>query len=221
MTRIVDMVHRTATACAVGLAGIVLALGALALGSSAARAQSVPSAPAGNEAGERYFHRAAQQYLAENIAEARRLVDEGLRAAPGHPKLTALRRKLRQEGAQPQADSTAQEQEGQSQQQGGQRQGQSQGAEDRGERSGDQGPQQQRGPQGQESPRDPSQQPADRRGPDGQPQPRAGAQGEQPTDRLSRAQAERILRALENQEKQLLREVQRRPSPSTPVEKDW
>ena len=38
---------------------------------------------------------------------------------------------------------------------------------------------------------------------------------------LSRAQAERILRALEGQEKKLLRQVQRRNERPLPVEKDW
>jgi hypothetical protein len=39
--------------------------------------------------------------------------------------------------------------------------------------------------------------------------------------RLTRAQAERILRALQGQEKQLLREVQKRSGQAEPVEKDW
>jgi hypothetical protein len=38
---------------------------------------------------------------------------------------------------------------------------------------------------------------------------------------LSRAQAARILQALENQEMKLLREVQARSQKTTTVEKDW
>jgi hypothetical protein len=38
---------------------------------------------------------------------------------------------------------------------------------------------------------------------------------------LSREQAERILQALEGQEKQLLREVQKREARPRRVEKDW
>jgi hypothetical protein len=38
---------------------------------------------------------------------------------------------------------------------------------------------------------------------------------------LSRAQAERLLRALEGQERQLLRQLRRRSSTSQTVEKDW
>lgn len=45
--------------------------------------------------------------------------------------------------------------------------------------------------------------------------------GRRPSDRLSRSQAERILQALEGQEKQLLREVQKRSARPQSVEKDW
>jgi len=182
-------------------------------------------------AGERYFHRAAQQYIAQNLSEAQRLVAEGLRTAPDHPKLLALREKLRQQQKSRSGADEANGQNGSAQQSGSQRQGQQQGRPRPGDAQ-------------QESPR--TQQNAESRrsnapGSQSPPEKAQQAQGEQSSataqspsaqqraegslDRrpsgLSRAQAARILRALEGQEKQLLREVQQRASTKTTVEKDW
>lgn len=52
------------------------------------------SGQSATEAGETYFHRAAQHYLAEDLEAAREIVTEGLRIAPDHPKLQALNEQL-------------------------------------------------------------------------------------------------------------------------------
>lgn len=176
-------------------------------------------------AGERYFHRAAQQYVGENLSEAQRLVTEGLQADPGHPKLLALREKLRQQRKAQSKSDDANRQDGSSQQQGGQQKSQQQGNQQQGQQRGRQDPRHQRsGERGQQQP------PED--APDAQRQQQSEAAQQQARRRadgsterrpegLSREQAARILQALEGQEKQLLREVQKRPATETDVEKDW
>ena len=57
--------------------------------------------------GEDYFHRAAQRYVANDIDAARTAVEEGLQAAPNHPKLLALQAKLEQQGNGESSDRSA------------------------------------------------------------------------------------------------------------------
>jgi hypothetical protein len=173
-------------------------------------------------AAERYFHRAAQQYIGENLQAAKRLVAEGLDAHPNHPKLLALRKKLQQQsesnaddGSQQQGESNAQ-----GQQDGTQQQNQSQQGQER----GDQGPQQrQSGERGSQSPPDDAAQEGAQNRQDARaaPSQRAGDPSSQRPGELTREQAARILQALQGQEKQLLREVQKRASTKENVEKDW
>lgn len=216
-----------------------------------------------------YFHAAAQAYLGDDMAAARRLVDAGLQQAPNNPKLLALRDKLQQRGNASDADSTGQGQSGQSDtpspesdageapsnddnaadpsdpSQRGQRQGAtpSPGAGGAGGQAPPDGPPPD-GPPPDGPPPDgpppegrPPDEPSDRsRGSQGADDPSASsdpadpsATGARPGDgngqraarSLSRAQAERILDALANQELELLRKVQRRRAPARSVRKDW
>lgn len=199
---------------------IVAFIAALLLlsGAVSARAQSDASA-------ERYFHRAAQQYIAENVQEATRLVDEGLARHPNDPKLRALRKKLRQQQSESDANDGDQQQ-GESNAQG---QGESpqQQEQQQGQQRGDQGPRQRpSGQRGAQSPRDDASQNEQGDPPSSQDAPSAAEQrpdasASRRPQGLTRKQAARILRALEGQEKQLLREVQERASTKNDVEKDW
>jgi len=180
-------------------------------------------------AGERYFHRAAQQYIAENLSDARRLVAEGLRAAPDHPKLLALREKLRQQQKRRSGADDANGQNGSTQQSGGQQQSQQQGRPQPGDahqhRSRGQQTAERPGSRGAQPPPEDAQQAQGERSSAAARQSSAQQRAEGSSDRrptgLSRDQAARILQALEGQEKQLLREVQKRASTKTTVEKDW
>ena len=180
-----------------------------------------------------YFHDAAQQYIAENIAEARRLVEAGLDAHPSDARLTALQDKLERTQPRSSSDSSAQNQGGRSSESGSQgpktkddaQEGTDEGEE--GSKSRDSSTDPSSRPQGQRPGPDapPSSQQRSQSGDPGAAAPPRGdgsaGKGGQQRRSLSRAQAERILRALQGQEEQLLREVQKRSARPTPVEKDW
>jgi len=168
-----------------------------------------------------YFHEAAQHYIAQNVPAARQAVEQGLEIAPADPRLLALRRKLneadrrnrggeggtgdasrqsgKQGGAGNQRRSSSEEEERSSQKTGAQ---DSSGAGEEQE--------QRAAPGGEENP-------------ETQAEGSRSSQGEENRSRnvLSRAQAERLLRALELQEQRLLRSVQKRGNGETSVEKDW
>lgn len=172
-----------------------------------------------------YFHEAAQQYVAGNRAAAQRAVEQGLQVAPSDPRLNALREKLKQ-GQTPaeQQDSSATNSRNRSQRSSNSSSNEaSKDGDESSSSSGDQGSEQsgkqnqstagtsQSGQQsGAFTPTDSSAQ--------SEPRPRTGGARR---DTLSREQAERLLRALEGQERQLLRELRTRPSSPRSVEKDW
>jgi len=180
-----------------------------------------------------YFHDAAQQYIAENIAAARRLVESGLDAHPSDARLQALKDQLERSQPRSSSDSSSQSQDGRSSESGSQgpktaddaREGTEQGESGSASRDAPNDPSSR--PQGQRPGSDAppsSQEPRQ----DGDPRSAAPPQdngsagpGGRQRRSLSRAQAERILRALQGQEEQLLREVQKRSARPTPVEKDW
>lgn len=211
----------------------------------ATQAQSIEAqTEAEREAGEPYFHEAAQFYVAKQKRQALRVIRDGLEAAPNHPKLLALKNKLenqpgarpnqneegesetegqQQDDAEPQEGESGQENENESPQQQGEQPSPGSAGEsgqqgpprppEQSDKSGEQegdGQQQQPGEDGEESP-------------DGQSggNESSGTPSGESTERLSREQAERILQALEGQEKQLLREVQKREARPRRVEKDW
>lgn len=208
----------------VGAVGVLLGLGVCSAGAQS----SVDS----------YFHEAAQQYVDGNQAAARRAVAEGLRTAPSDPRLLALRKKLeesdRPKDRQQQSSSSAQ----QSQQNSNQSSDTASKDKGKASQSSDQGASQ----SGQADRSDESAMAGQQSGsneasrreagrPDSlanssslsesTPEPERRGQGGSPRDTLSRAQAERLLQALEGQERRLLRELQTRSATQESVEKDW
>lgn len=202
----------------------------LLAGPSPAQAQSTADA---------YFHEAARQYVADNVQAARRAVERGLELAPSDPRLLALQKKL-QQGKRPDGrrDNSSDGSQSGSQQNENSSSPQSSkgGQEPSSEQSG--------AARTGEQDADPSRSGGDRsRAPDarrddppetnaqsssgGRPANQSGradtirrGQNGQGAAPLSRAQAERLLRALEGQERQLLRQLRPRSS-REPVEKDW
>ncbi len=187
-------------------------------GSAAAQAQSDADA---------YFHEAAQQYVADEVQAARRTVERGLKVAPSDARLRALQKKLR-EGKRPndqdgKQDSSATGSNEESQQgdnsstdessEGGQEPSEEEegGATQPGRPESPSS--EQAGPRSDASPPSDGSARAGRR--------RSGQNGGRPVDSLSRAQAERLLRALEGQERQLLRQLRPESAERRTAEKDW
>lgn len=172
-----------------------------------------------------YFHEAAQQYVAGNREAAQQALERGLEVAPSDPRLQALRKKLEQEsqdrggGGGSQQGSPNQQQREQSEgDEGQERQSDASGEEGQNEGAQDEQASDSQSPQSQQT---------GGGGQAGEGAPRSGTQptreGE-PAERnaLTRGQAARLLRALQNQEMKLLREMQGRASETeTSVEKDW
>lgn len=157
-----------------------------------------------------YFHEAAQQYVAGNKEAAQQAVERGLEVAPSDPRLQALRDKLNQESEDRGGGGGAQ-QDAQTRQQSKQSGGEETYSEASGEDAQDEETSDFQSPQSQQA---------------GRGAPRSGTQptGEgEPVERnaLTRDQAARLLRALQNQEMKLLREVQGQASETASVEKDW
>jgi len=190
----------------IGMVGGVV----LVLGGTPVAAQSPADA---------YFHEAAQQYVAGNEAAARQSVEQGLEVAPSDPRLQALLDKLNRESDDRGGGGGAQ-QSPQSREQDETSEGE-EGAEERGasEERGDEG--------SDEAGSEPSSsQQSEGGGQAGGNARRAGNQpsperASEPRNALTRAQAARLLRALQNQETNLLREVRARASETESVEKDW
>lgn len=177
--------------------------------------------------------RAVASYNAGNAAfkaqDLQRAVDHYRRALLENPNdLNAkynfefASRRLQEQSQNQQQQQQQQDQQQQEQEQGGDESQSNQGEQDEnqqdeqsGEQEQQQDQQQAEGEQDQqgESPPDEGEPTEDPPEQEGSPQP-------SPTD-LSREQAERILQALENEEAELLREVQRMDTPPRRVEKDW
>lgn len=170
-----------------------------------------------------HFHDAAQHYIADDLSAAQEEVERGLEVAPSDSRLLSLQEKLDQARRSEGGDST-EEQGGSSSQDSSSGEGASQ--DQRGENTEQPGDP---GAEESEESEDPSRPPdtpsssmrsdggeVDR---DAEGQPGGSPPGGQGA--LTRAQAERLLQALEGQEKQLLREVQNRASESQSAEKDW
>lgn len=191
------------------------------LGSGRAAAQSADA----------YFHEAAQQYIDNNLPAARRAVTQGLEVAPKDARLQALQEKLR-ETRRSTGTADRSSRSGQRQQQSGQQSEQSseggQSRSESGQRSrAEPGAQQQNrsGGQGQSRPQNGEERRAGEEGPERQPRAGGGQRAREgeprPVRALSRAQAEQLLRALEVQERQLLRTLAPREGDASTVEKDW
>ncbi len=189
------------------------------------------AAPAAAQSVADYYHAAAQLYIGEQNQRAEAAAEAGLALDPDDAKLRALLEKIREQ------------EEGQG--------GGGQQAEDADDRQPGEGDEQQDGGEDGEEPQPDAESPGEQGGEPqpGEPQPRdqpapdereadAGAEGDEqpdaqpgdggtatpfevPPGEMSRAEAERILRAIQTDELELLRDVQRRRARPRYVEKDW
>lgn len=187
------------------------------------------AAPVAAQDAETFFHQAAQSYIGKDVPEAKRQVEAGLRVAPSDPKLLALQKKLEQQeqqqsgpSGQGQPQNAPQQDQEQKQQAGSQSGEQQDDQQEEGNQEADEESEQP--PDEQSPPNDPpqgEQESADDAS-EGQPGEAQRPPSPDPSTTLTEAQAERLLQALQNQEKQLLREVQRgRPARGRPTDKDW
>lgn len=189
--------------------GTVLLFGVVGGG---ARAQSSADA---------YFHEAAQAYIDNDLPAARRAVTQGLEVAPSDARLRALREKLRQTRRSEANRSSNADREQSS------GEGPESSTED-GRSQSEAGDQSREEPGGQRP--ESSEEGGNRASSRGEPQDGERRKGRsrrsregapRPAERLSRAQAEQLLRALEVQEQQLLRTLSPLEGERTSVEKDW
>lgn len=146
-----------------------------------------------------YFNQAARQYVKEDKGSALRTLDKGLREYPGDARLLKL------------AEELLKEQEQQDQQQA---QGQGQ----------DQKQDQEKQQEGKDQKQDQGQQKEEQQstGKEQEKQDRSDQQKAQP-GKISQQDAQRMLDAMDRQEKDVQDKVRvrQRPVQRTPVEKDW
>jgi hypothetical protein len=164
------------------------------------------------------FHGGAQVYVDGRLQEAEEVVADGLASHPGDPKLLALKALIdeEKERRQQSGEGTSQEQQ-QEENREQQPQPNQSGQEEQSEQqeSGEGQQQDQQEGQSEQQPEDPDEQ---RQAEEREQQ---SVEAGQDPDQLSRAQAVRILQALQNEEEQLLREVQKIKGRPRRVEKDW
>ena len=180
-----------------------------------------------------YYHTAAQAYIGGDNAEAEQAAVAGLALAPNDAKLQALLEKIRERnpddsGGEQEQDKAEQQEDGEGEQQDDAQSGEQEQESD--ESDGEQQNEQQQ-PEGQQQPEEPSeqnpseQQQGDAEGEQEPTNPQGGGDTATPFDvkpgEMTRAEAERILRAVESDELELLRDVQRRRARPRYVEKDW
>ncbi len=196
---------------------------ALVVGGGSAAAQSDSSASEADP----YFHEAAQAYIESDLPAARRAVAQGLEVAPSDPRLQALREKLRQTRPSESEPDRTSDSERPQQQSGPQGESSDEGrsASDTGDRErqqpGAQEPESSDGA-GQRAPSGEEERAGEREAQEQQGMGGESPEGDRrPARRLSRAQAEQLLHALEMQEQQLLRTLPPRDGERPSVEKDW
>ncbi len=151
------------------------------------------------QSAERFFHEAGGQFIAEKVPEALQTVNAGLAAFPSDPKLQALKKKIEEE------------QKGDG--------GGSGGSGEQGDKQNEQG--QQKPDEKQPPSEEPQQGDPQSEEEQSEPEEQLGGTPESAPEKVSREQAERILQALEENEEELLKEVQRLKSRPRRVEKDW
>jgi len=170
---------------------IIVLIVALFVGHTVALAQTASA--------DDYFNRAAKQYVKEDKLSALRTLDKGLQQYPGDARLLKLAEELLKE-EQPQQQPSQQQQEQQEQEEKKEEQGQDQ--------KPDEGAK-------EEDKKDDGGQGDQREEPNNKPKPQPG--------RISPQEAERMLDAMNRQEKEVQDKVRnrQRPTPRTPIEKDW
>ncbi|MEX0609416.1 MAG: hypothetical protein WD016_13645 [Balneolaceae bacterium] len=146
-----------------------------------------------------YFHNGAQSFIGANLQDAINHVQEGLAQYPNDPKLSALLQKLEEE-----QEKQQQQQQEQNQDQQNQDQQEQQDQEQQEEDQQEQEQQQSEGKEGEEE----------------QPQQQENEQGK--PQQMTKEEAEKILQALAQKEKELLKEFKKQKSDgSAKHDKDW
>ncbi len=186
------------------------------------------AAPATAQTGAEYFHQGAQSFIAEDLNSAETAVRAGLESYPDDEALRELQRLIdeaRQQQQQQQQQQGSNDQESSDDQQQEQEQGQQDQSE---EQQGDQSESDQQESEDQQQEQEqqeqnPQEQEGEQSGDENEEQESEGTPQPEEIDpnRLSEADAERILQALANEEEQLLREVQKIKGRPRRVEKDW
>lgn len=145
---------------------------------------------------EDYFNRAAKQYVKEDKVNALRTLDKALQEHPGDARLLKLAEELLKEDQQQQQQ---------------QQQQQDQEKNKEGEEEKKDGSEQEKPQDGDEKKQDRGEE--EKKGDQQKPQP----------GKISQQEAERILDAMDRQEKEVQEKVRNRerPTPRTPIEKDW
>ncbi|MTI86853.1 MAG: hypothetical protein FH748_02670 [Balneolaceae bacterium] len=156
-----------------------------------------------------YFHNGAQSFIKSNLQEAISQVQQGLAQYPNDPKLNALMQQLREQEEkqkqqqQNQSQNQNQDQQKQDQQQQNQQNQNSQDQQNQDKQENKQNQQQQNQSNNQENAKPQ----------EGQPQS---------LQQMSKAEAEKILKALAQKEKELLKEFKKQKTKgNTKHEKDW
>lgn len=144
-----------------------------------------------------YFHDTSKEYIYGELETATQVVDEGLQKYPDNQKLQALKTLLEQEKEKQQQQQQQQNQDQQNQQNQDQQ---------------DQDQQEQEQNQDQQD-----QQNADEQ------DPQEDGKQQELQAQMSKEEAEKILKALEQKEKELLKEFKKQKSPTakTKNDKDW
>ncbi len=153
---------------------------------------------------EDYFHDGAQTYIGGNLAGAMNLVQDGLFKFPDDPKLNELLETLKEEEQKKQNK----DQENQDQQNEDQKKDQEQNNQEQNENKNDEQEEEKQGDQENES-----QENQDKE--NQQPQPQNARE-------ISKEEAQKILQALAQKEKELLKEFKKlKPQGSATHDKDW
>ncbi|WP_020404357.1 hypothetical protein [Gracilimonas tropica] len=164
------------------------------------------SLAANGQSADTYFHSGAQAFINADLQQAIQQVQAGLQQFPNNPKLNALMEKLKEEQQrQQQQQQNQQQQDQQNQQQQDQQEQQQQDQQDKQEEPDQQEKDQQQGKQDQDEKN------AEEMNPENM-----------DMQQMSKEEAEKILQALAQKEKELLKEFKKKKTDgSAKHEKDW
>ncbi|WP_018127421.1 hypothetical protein [Balneola vulgaris] len=148
-----------------------------------------------------YFHQSANSYINSQIQQALETVDEGLSRYPNDAKLNELKRKLEEEKEKQQQQQQQQQEQQQEEQDQDQEQQEQQNEE-----------------QDQQEPQEQEQQNEEKKQQEPQPQDAEELESKE----ISKEDAEKILKALAQKEKELLKDFKKKKSKdSAKHDKDW
>lgn len=167
------------------------------------------SLAANGQSADTYFHSGAQAFINADLQQAIQQVQAGLQQFPNNPKLNALMEKLKEEQQrQQQQQQNQQQQDQQNQQQQDQQEQQQQDQQDKQDQQEEQDQQEQDQQQGKQ---DQDEKNAEEMNPENM-----------DMQQISKEEAEKILQALAQKEKELLKEFKKKKTDgSAKHEKDW